>query len=46
MLAYYGGYTHTEIVAILGVPLGTVKSRTFTAMGHMRTRLGDLHDLA
>jgi len=46
VLAYYGGYTHTEIAATLGVPLGTVKSRTFAAMGHMRARLGDLHDLA
>jgi RNA polymerase sigma-70 factor (ECF subfamily) len=26
-LAYYGGYTHTEIAAILDTPIGTVKGR-------------------
>lgn len=27
VLAYYGGYTHTEIAAMLDTPIGTVKGR-------------------
>jgi RNA polymerase sigma-70 factor, ECF subfamily len=26
-LAYYGGYTHTEIATMLGTPIGTIKGR-------------------
>jgi RNA polymerase sigma factor (sigma-70 family) len=38
-LAYFGGYTQGEVAALTGVPLGTVKSRTFTALAHLRDAL-------
>jgi RNA polymerase sigma-70 factor (ECF subfamily) len=37
-LAYYGGFTHTEIAQRVGIPLGTVK-------GRMRLALDKLRDL-
>jgi RNA polymerase sigma-70 factor (ECF subfamily) len=40
LLAYYGGYTQSEIADLTGLPLGTVKSRTLHAMRGLRTRLG------
>ncbi len=39
LLAYYGGYTQAEIAGLTGLPLGTVKSRTLTAMRKLRTLL-------
>jgi RNA polymerase sigma factor (sigma-70 family) len=39
LLAYYGGYTQTEIAGLTGLPLGTVKSRTLTAMRKLRVVL-------
>ena len=35
-LGYLGGLTHVEIAGRLGVPLGTVKSRTSYALRHLR----------
>lgn len=38
-LAYYGGYSHSEIATKLSLPLGTVKTRTRLAMGRLRESL-------
>ena len=40
-LAYFGGHTQSEIAVLTGVPLGTVKSRMFTAVQRMRALLTD-----
>ena len=40
LIAYYGGYTQREIAEMTGVPLGTVKSRTLTALRKLREELG------
>ncbi len=38
-LAYWGGLSQSQIAAQLGIPAGTVKSRTFAALAHLRTAL-------
>ena len=38
-LAYFGGMTQSQVAESTGVPLGTVKSRTLTAMRRMRDLL-------
>lgn len=45
LLAYYGGYTQSEIAGLTGLPLGTVKSRTLTAMRKLRILLGGSVDV-
>jgi RNA polymerase sigma-70 factor, ECF subfamily len=39
-LAYYGGFTHSEIAAMLDTPIGTIKGRMRLGLDKMRTQLG------
>lgn len=40
-LAYFGGYTQSELAERLGQPLGTIKSRMFTGLRRLRDLLAD-----
>jgi RNA polymerase sigma-70 factor (ECF subfamily) len=40
-LAYFGGFTHSQIAEMLGMPLGTVKGRMRLALEKMRDGLGE-----
>jgi RNA polymerase sigma-70 factor (ECF subfamily) len=40
-LAYFGGFTHSEIAEMLGLPAGTVKGRMRLGLSKLRVTLAD-----
>lgn len=40
ILAYYGGYSQSEISALVGAPLGTIKTRMRDGLARLRRELG------
>jgi RNA polymerase sigma-70 factor (ECF subfamily) len=40
-LAYYGGFSQSELAERLGQPLGTIKSRMFTGLTRLRSLLAE-----
>jgi RNA polymerase sigma-70 factor (ECF subfamily) len=45
-LAYFGGFTHSEIATMLETPIGTVKGRMRLGLEKMRGQLGGLQEVA
>jgi RNA polymerase sigma-70 factor (ECF subfamily) len=45
-LAYFGGFTHTQIAQTLELPVGTVKGRMRLGLTKMRLALGDSQEIA
>jgi RNA polymerase sigma-70 factor (ECF subfamily) len=39
-LAYYGGYSQSEIAALVGAPLGTIKTRMRDGLSRLRNEMG------
>lgn len=40
ILAYYGGYSQSEIAALVGAPIGTIKTRMRDGLSRMRAEMG------
>ncbi len=40
-LAYFGGFSHSEIAEMLGMPLGTVKGRMRLGMEKIRAQMAE-----